>query len=66
MTEQQIRLLPDGITPELVEETRSVFQAYYAEPLTDDDCIEMLVNVFRLYEVLFADDDSRDTDQIGK
>ena len=50
------RLLPRAITPELIEETRTTFQAYYAERLTDDDCIEMLVNVFGVFDVLFADD----------
>lgn len=47
---------PDGSTPESVEETRATFQPYYKETLTDDECIEMFVNVFALYDILFADD----------
>lgn len=43
--------LPEGITPELIEETRATFQPYYKEPLTEDDCIEMIVNVFGLFDV---------------
>lgn len=52
-------ILPNGITPESIEETRQVFQPYYAEPLTDDDCIEMLMNVFGLFDVLFNEDNVR-------
>jgi hypothetical protein len=63
------RLLPPGVTPELIEDTRKTFQPYYKEPLADDDCIEMLTNVFQLYDILYADDlkpPTADDGQSGK
>lgn len=57
-TNERQSVLPEGITRESIEETRQVFQPYYAEPLTDDHCIEMLQNVFHLFDVLFRDDEN--------
>jgi hypothetical protein len=44
--------LPGWITPEVVEQTRTVWQPYYHSPLTDDDAIEILLNVGNLFQLL--------------
>lgn len=56
MSDEQRAPLPEGITPALVEETRATFQPYYEKPLTDADCIEMIVNVYRLFDMLYGTD----------
>ena len=38
----------------LVAETRAVFQPLYQEPLGDDDCREIIMHVFGLFEVLYG------------
>jgi hypothetical protein len=43
---------PDWITPELVEATIRVWQPYYAELLTPEEAVTMILNVGRLYGVL--------------
>jgi hypothetical protein len=45
------RHFPRGITVEQIEETRVTFQPYYKETLTDDDCLEMLLNVYGLFDI---------------
>ena len=37
-----------------IAETREVFQPFYAEPLTDDDCREIIMNVSALFDVLYG------------
>ena len=55
---QQIinRTLPSGapkwVTPELLTETREVWQPYYAAELTDADLSELLLSVSRLFAAL--------------
>lgn len=66
MFNERGRLLPDGITPELLDETRTTFQPFYNETLSDDECIEMIVNVFALYDILFADDVKPPPDATGQ
>ena len=44
--------LPGWITPQVVEQTRAVWQPYYKSPLTDDDAIEILLNVGNLFQLL--------------
>ena len=51
MEREHNRHLPRGITLEQIEETRVTFQPYYREPLTDDDCLEMLLNVYGLFDI---------------
>ena len=46
------RQIPKWITPERISETIRVWQPYYSERLTEDDAVEMLVNVGRLGDVL--------------
>jgi hypothetical protein len=46
---------PDWITPELVEATIRVWQPYYAELLTPDEAVTMILNVGRLYGVLSSE-----------
>jgi len=46
---------PDWITDELIADTISTWQPYYEATLTEQDAIEMLVNVGRLYDLLEAD-----------
>ena len=48
------RRIPKWITPERISETIRVWQPYCKERLTEDDAVEMLVNVGRLGEVLLA------------
>lgn len=49
--------LPRGITQEQIEETRSVFQPYYKEPLTDEECLDMILRVYCLFDVFKEIDD---------
>ena len=46
---------PDWITPELVEATIRVWQPYYAELLTPEESVTMILNVGRLYGVLSSE-----------
>ena len=46
---------PDWITPELVEATIRVWQPYYAELLTPEEAVTMILNVGRLYGVLSSE-----------
>ena len=48
---------PRGITREQIEETRIAFQPYYKEPLTDDDCLEIILNMYGLFDILEEIDD---------
>ena len=43
---------PDWITPELIEQTIRVWQPYYAELVTPEEAVTMILNVGRLYDVL--------------
>lgn len=45
--------LPRGITPAQIEETRTTWEPLYGRPLSDDDCLEIIVNVYRLFDILF-------------
>ena len=47
-----LSLLPAWVTPEYFEQTRRVWQRYYAQPLTDDDVSEIIRNVSGLLGVL--------------
>ena len=46
---------PSWITDDLIADTISTWQPYYNTPLTEQDAIEMLVNVGRLFDMLEAD-----------
>ncbi|MGB0768093.1 MAG: hypothetical protein ACPGYV_10320 [Phycisphaeraceae bacterium] len=46
---------PGWITDALIADTIQTWQPYYDEPLTEQDAIEMLVNVGRLLDLLEAD-----------
>ena len=43
---------PAWITSELVEKTIRVWQPYYADPLTPEDALAIILNVGRLFDVL--------------
>lgn len=43
---------PDWVTAELLEATLGTWQPFYAEPLTERDALEILVDVGRLIDVL--------------
>jgi hypothetical protein len=43
---------PDWITPELVEATIRVWQPYYAEVLSPEEAVTMIVSVGRLFDAL--------------
>lgn len=45
--------LPRGITPAQIEETRTTWEPLYGRPLSDEDCLEIFVNVYRLFDILF-------------
>ena len=49
--------IPDWITPELMAETRRVWQPYYKEELTDAEVLALLLRVGSLYEMLFEEAD---------
>jgi hypothetical protein len=38
--------------PEIIDETRAVWQPYYKSALTDDDIVEILLNVRNLFQLL--------------
>jgi hypothetical protein len=44
--------LPSWITPELISETIRAWQPYYAQPLTVQDAIGILLSVGNLFAVL--------------
>lgn len=43
---------PDWITPELIETTIRVWQPYYAEVLSPEDAVTMILDVGRLFDAL--------------
>jgi len=43
---------PDWITPELIEATIRVWQPYYAEVLSPEEAVTMILDVGRLFEAL--------------
>jgi hypothetical protein len=49
--------LPTWITAELIEETITVWQPYYATKLTAEDAAEILQNVGRMLEFFESDSD---------
>lgn len=48
--------LPGWITPDVIAETRTVWQPYYDEDLTEEQVVALLLPVGVLYEVLFSGD----------
>lgn len=44
--------LPAWVTADLLARTRTTWQRYYAQRLTDDEVVEILLNVGRLADVL--------------
>lgn len=46
---------PGWVTEALIADTIQTWQPYYDTPLTEQDAIEMLVNVGRLFDMLEAD-----------
>lgn len=46
---------PDWITVELIEQTIRVWQPYYAELLTAEEAVTMILNVGRLFDVLSSE-----------
>jgi hypothetical protein len=53
--EQICRGGPGWITPELIREAQETLQPYYAEALTPEDAMEMLLNMGGVFEVLYGD-----------
>ena len=43
---------PDWITAELIEQTIRVWQPFYAEVVTPEEAVTMILNVGRLFDVL--------------
>lgn len=43
---------PDWITPELLIQTRQVWEPRYSNPLTDQDVLEILLTVGRLFDLV--------------
>ena len=58
--------LPAWITPERIANTRTTWQPYYSEPLTDEDAIEMLLTVGNLYRVLAGADDDESEEETAQ
>jgi hypothetical protein len=42
---------PSWVTPEAIADTLRVWQPYYKQKLTDDDALEIIMNVTRLVDV---------------
>ena len=51
---------PDWVTGELLAETIAAWQPYYAEDLTADQALEILLAAGRLFEVLGAAEDEEE------
>ncbi|MDA8377075.1 MAG: hypothetical protein M0Z50_08460 [Planctomycetia bacterium] len=47
-----LQCLPSWITPDLISETIRAWQPYYAQPLTVQDAIGILIGVGNLFSVL--------------
>jgi hypothetical protein len=47
-------LSPSWISPELMAETRAVWQPYYEKELTEQDLLALLLPVGVLYELVFS------------
>ena len=58
MIDKRTALLPRGVTPKQIEDTRTTLQPYYREPLNDDVCLEIILNVYGLFDV-FKEIDER-------
>jgi hypothetical protein len=43
---------PDWITPELVEATIRVWQPYYADVISPEEAVTMIIDVGRLFDAL--------------
>ncbi len=56
-TSTEAQGLPDWITPELIVETREVWQPHYDKQLTEDDAVEILLGVATLLDALGDVDD---------
>lgn len=50
--DETLQGLPSWITAELIAETIEIWQPKYAEPLTEHDAIEILLNVAALMDAL--------------
>jgi hypothetical protein len=48
-------LRPDWITPQLLEQTRVVWQPYYDEVLSERELVELVLRAARLFDVLRRD-----------
>ena len=55
--------LPGWITPELIAETRAVWQPYFTEELTDEQAVALLIPVGVLYEILYTGEADHAEDQ---
>jgi hypothetical protein len=61
----QSTAIPEWITPALIAETKAVWRPYYAEDLTDEQAVALLIPVGVLYEVLFTGKD-QDEEELEK
>jgi len=52
---EQEELLPDWITPALLDETQQVWQSEYGESLTKADAVSLLQNLGGVFEILYGD-----------
>ena len=59
-------LPPRWITSERIANTRTTWQPYYSETLTDEDAIEMLLTVGNLYRVLAGADDDESEEETSQ
>lgn len=50
---------PDWVTAELISDTLSTWQPYYADTLTPEDALRIILNVGRFIDVLVLDAEGR-------
>lgn len=55
--------MPDWVTPELLADTRHVWQRYYDKPLTDQDVSAILLNIGQLFDTLGVPDREQQQNQ---
>lgn len=57
---------PSWITPELVAQTRLVWEPHYRRPLSEADALEILLNAGALARVLLRNDPGRAVDAASR
>lgn len=55
--------LPDWISSDLLEETKSVWRAEYGAELTAADAVDLLQTIGGVFEIIYPDEDSHEYEE---